>query len=77
MSINQQLDRLEAVLKVNDTMFNKIRDDRELLLATLGQFVRYCEQWRMANGEFPDGDGRWLIEKNARAAIAKAEREEA
>ena len=39
--------------------------------AVLRQFVRYCEQWQQNNGEFPNGDGRVLILKNAEQALAK------
>ena len=41
--------------------------------AVLRQFVRYCKQWQESNREFPNGDGRALILKNATQALAKAE----
>ncbi len=47
-----------------------------LLEGITRQFVRYCEQWQRANRQFPNGDGRILILKNAKEALALVEGKE-
>ncbi len=45
----------------------------EDLEGVVKQSIRYCEQWQREHGEFPNGDGRTLLLKNAKEAIAKME----